>query len=88
MQATAMRKAAMAFGLAASLFAASNAEAAEPCSTTPARFNIAETLWQAAEEHPVHVTFTTRTEGVKMPAYLIAKYPDEMTSSCNMNSAS
>ena len=69
----------MAFALAASLFAASNAVAAEPCSTTPARYNIAETLWLAAEEHPVHVTFMTRSDGVKMPAYLIAKYPDEMT---------
>jgi stringent starvation protein B len=79
MQAATMRKAGMAIALAASLFAASNAVAAEPCSTTPARYNIAETLWQAAEEHPVHITFMTRSDGVKMPAYLIAKYPDEMT---------
>ena len=74
-----MRKAAIAFALAAGLFAAPAAKAAEPCSTTPARYNIAETLWQAAEEHPVHITFMTRSEGVKMPAYLVAKYPDEMT---------
>ena len=79
MQAITTRKAGMLFALAAPLFAASNAVAAEPCSTTPARFNIAETLWQAAEEHPVHITFMTRTEGVKMPAYLLAKYPDQMT---------
>jgi stringent starvation protein B len=79
MPATTTRKVAMLFALAASLFAASNAVAAEPCSTTPARFNIAETLWQAAEEHPVHITFMTRSDGVKMPAYLQEKYPNEMT---------
>ena len=79
MQTAITRKAGMLFVLMASLFAASNAVAAEPCSTTPARFNIAETLWQAAEEHPVHITFMTRSEGVKMPAYLLTKYPDEMT---------
>jgi hypothetical protein len=64
--------------LLASLFAASSA-LAEPCNTVPARYTIAETLWQAAEEHPVHITFATRAEGVKMPDYLIAKYPGEMT---------
>ena len=79
MQTATIRKAGMLFALAASLFAAPNAVATEPCSTTPARYNIAETLWQAAEEHPVHITFMTRSEGVKMPAYLIAKHPDEMT---------
>ena len=79
MQAATTKLAAMLFAFAATIFIASNAVAAEPCSTTPARFNIAETLWQAAEEHPVHITFMTRTEGVKMPAYLIEKYPNEMT---------
>ena len=43
------------------------------------KVEMAETLWQAAEDHPVHITFMTRSEGVKMPAYLAAKYPDEMT---------
>jgi stringent starvation protein B len=79
MQAAGMKKAGMVFALAAGLFAASNAVAAEPCSTTPARYNIAETLWQAAEEHPVHVTFMTRSAGVKIPTYLQEKYPNEMT---------
>ena len=73
------KKAGMLLALAASLFTAASAMAAEPCSTTPARFTIAETLWQAAEEHPVHITFMTRSEGVKMPGYLIEKYPVEMT---------
>ena len=79
MQAITTRKAGMLFAFAATLFTASHAMAAEPCSTTPARFTIAETLWQAAEEHPVHVTFMTRSDGVKMPAYLQEKYPNEMT---------
>lgn len=79
MQAATTKLAAMLFAFAATIFIASNAVAAEPCNTTPARFNIAETLWQAAEEHPVHITFMTRSEGVKMPAYLIEKYPNEMT---------
>lgn len=79
MQAAMTRKAAILFALLATMFTASRAVAAEPCSTTPARFNIAETLWHAAEEHPVHITFTTRTEGVKMPGYLLEKYPNEMT---------
>ena len=78
MQAITTRKAGMLFAFAA-MFTASHALAAEPCSTTPARFTIAETLWQAAEEHPVHVTFMTRSDGVKMPAYLQEKYPNEMT---------
>lgn len=79
MPASITRKAAILLALAVNLFAASPALTAEPCSTTPARFNIAETLWQAAEEHPVHITFMTRFEGVKMPGYLQVKYPDEMT---------
>ena len=79
MQATKIGKAGILFALAASLFAASNTVAAEPCSTTPARYNIAETLWHAAEEHPVHITFMTRSEGVKMPGYLVEKHPTEMT---------
>jgi hypothetical protein len=40
---------------------------------------MAKTLWHAAEQRPVHVTFATRAEGVKLPDYLLAKYPDEMT---------
>ena len=39
---------------------------------------MAETLWKAAEERPVDITFATKAEGVKMPAYLVAKYPEEM----------
>ena len=36
------------------------------------------TLRQAGDDHPVDVTFRTRAEGVELPAYLLAQYPDEM----------
>ena len=51
---------------------------AGPCSTLASRYEIAEKLRLAAEERPVHVTFLTNAEGVKMPGYLKAKHPDEM----------
>ena len=53
--------------------------AAEPCSTIAARYTIAETLRLAAEQRPVNVTFDTGVEGTKLPGYLKAKFPDEMT---------
>ena len=52
---------------------------AEPCGAVPARTEIATTLRQAAEARPVHVTFRTRAEGVKIPDDLLPKYPEEMT---------
>lgn len=52
---------------------------AEPCSTVASRYTIAETLRLAAEERPVNVTFDTGAEGIKLPDYLKAKFPDEMT---------
>ena len=52
---------------------------AEPCGTVASRYTIAETLRLAAEERPVNVTFDTGAEGIKLPDYLKAKFPDEMT---------
>ncbi|MFZ0841081.1 MAG: ClpXP protease specificity-enhancing factor SspB, partial [Xanthobacteraceae bacterium] len=31
------------------------------------------------DERPVTITYRTRAEGVKLPAYLLEQYPDEMT---------
>jgi hypothetical protein len=52
---------------------------AETCNTSDARYTIARTLRLAAEQRPVNVRFQTTAEGVKLPAYLRTKYPDEMT---------
>lgn len=52
---------------------------AEPCSTIASRYTIAETLRLAAEQRPVNVTFDTGAEGTRLPEYLKAKFPDEMT---------
>src|SRR4051794_31544090 len=61
------------------MVSAASSAGAEPCSTVPARYDIAATLRLAAEERPVNVTFLTKAEGVKMADYLKAKYPEEMT---------
>ena len=66
----------LVFLAATSLITRANAE---PCSATAERVEMAVSLRRATEDRPVHVTFATRTDGVKMPAYLIEKYPDEMT---------
>jgi hypothetical protein len=58
---------------------AANAAEVGPCNTPATRIEMAATLRLAAEEHPVHVTFLTKAEGVKLPAHLLSKYPDEMT---------
>jgi hypothetical protein len=50
-----------------------------PCNTKATRFEIAATLRLASEDRPVNINFRTRAEGVKVPSYLAAKYPDEMS---------
>lgn len=50
-----------------------------PCDTAAARDIMAWTLPRAGDHRPVHVTFPSRAEGVKLPDWLSAKYPDEMT---------
>ena len=52
---------------------------AMPCSETPARIEMAVSLRKADEDRPVHVTFRTRAEGVRLTPFLLEKYPDEMT---------
>jgi hypothetical protein len=52
---------------------------AEPCSAVPAHAEMAISLRKADEDRPVHVTFRTRAEGVKLAPFLLAQYPDEMT---------
>ena len=52
---------------------------AEPCSTIASRYTIAETLRLAGERRPVNVTFDTGAEGAKLPDYLKARFPAEMT---------
>ena len=54
--------------------------AADPvsCDSAEARDVMINTLRQAGDDHPVDVTFRTRAEGVELPAYLLAQYPDEM----------
>jgi hypothetical protein len=49
------------------------------CDTAAARDIMAWTLPRAGDERPVHVTFLSRAEGVKLPDWLAAQYPDEMT---------
>jgi hypothetical protein len=54
--------------------------AADPasCDSAEARDVIINTLPHAGDEHPIDVTFRTRAEGVKLPAYLLVQYPEEM----------
>ena len=63
------------------LMMTSAATAAEvgPCGTPLAKLEMAATLRLASEDRPVNINFRTRAEGVKMPAYLTAKYPDDMS---------
>ncbi len=73
----------MTTGIAALLLAAMLASPAlaEPnsCDTAAARDIMAMTLPRAGDERPVTITYRTRAEGVKLPAYLLEQYPDEMT---------
>jgi len=59
-------------------FALASPAEAEPCSHFPERIELAATLRLAAENHPVNVAFGSRAEGVTMPDWLAAQYPDEM----------
>ena len=43
------------------------------------KVEMAVTLRLASEDRPVNIKFRTRAEGVKVPSYLAAKYPDEMS---------
>jgi hypothetical protein len=66
--------------LAATLALASPARAdPNSCDTAAARDILVYTLPRAGDERPVNITFRSRAEGVKMPAYLLTQYPDEIT---------
>ena len=52
---------------------------AESCQTVASRFEIAAKTRLAAEKRPIHIRFDTRAEGVRLPDYLKAQYPNEMT---------
>jgi hypothetical protein len=52
---------------------------AKPCSEVPARVEMAGALRKAGEDRPVHITFRTTAEGVKLAPALVVRYPDEMT---------
>ena len=49
------------------------------CVTAEGRTAIVEALPRASEGRPVHITFRTRAEGVRLPEWLVAQYPNEMT---------
>ena len=66
----------LVFVAAASLITRANAG---PCSATAERVEMAVSLRRATEDRPIHISFATRADGVKIPGYLIEKYPDEMT---------
>ncbi len=57
----------------------SSAAAAEPCGFVPERQVMAQEIRRAGERRPVHITFQTGAEGVKLPAHLKAQYPEKMT---------
>jgi hypothetical protein len=76
---TTMNATASACLIAASVALASPASA-DPisCDSAEARDLIINTLPHAGDDHPIDVTFRTRAEGVKLPFYLLAQYPEEM----------
>ena len=45
----------------------------------PARVEMAGALRKADEDRPVHITFRTTAEGVKLAPFLLVRYPEEMT---------
>ena len=74
----------MKFGFLSSLAlmlipVSSAAAAPDPCGFVPELPVIAREIRQAGERRPVHITFNTGANGVKLPAHLREKYPDEMT---------
>ncbi|WP_456756494.1 MULTISPECIES: ClpXP protease specificity-enhancing factor SspB [unclassified Bradyrhizobium] len=62
--------------LAASLTAHADAE---PCNTATKRIEMRASLRRAAEDRPVNITFATRARGVKLPAAVVERYPEEIT---------
>jgi hypothetical protein len=75
----AMKTTASACLIAATVALASPAAADPgPCDSAEARGLIIKTLPRAGDDHPVDVTFRTRAEGVELPFYLLAQYPEEM----------
>lgn len=51
----------------------------EPCNTAQKRIEMTALLRRAAENRPVNITFATRADGVKLPAAVVEKYPEEIT---------
>jgi hypothetical protein len=48
------------------------------CDSPEAHDLMVRTLPRAGDDHPVDVTFRTHAEGVELPDYLLAQYPEEM----------
>ena len=72
-------KALLPFLLLLATISAASAGEIGPCNAPTTRVEMAATLRRAAEDHPVSVNFLTRAEGVKLPAHLLSKYPDDIT---------
>jgi Stringent starvation protein B len=66
--------------LIAAIAALASPAAADPisCDSAEARDLIITTLPRAGDDHPVDITFRTSADGVKLPTYLLAQYPEEM----------
>lgn len=66
--------------LIAAIVALAAPASADPvsCDSAEARDIIIKALPQAGDDHPIDVTFRTRVEGVTLPGYLLAQYPEEM----------
>ena len=73
-----MTKALLIFPLLAAILWASPSAAAA-CGDHPARTDLAATLRLATEAHPVHVAFDVRAAGVRLPGWLAAQHPEDMT---------
>jgi len=66
--------------LAATFALASQAGAGpDSCGTAAARDVMVRALPRAGDERPENITFRTRTDGVKLPVWLLEQYPDEIT---------
>ena len=50
---------------------------AVPCNDWPARVELRGALRRAAQNRPVNISFAIRAEGVSMPDWLAARYPDQ-----------
>ena len=69
-------KALLIFPMLAAILWASPA-LAEPCNDWPARVDLRGALRRAAANRPVNISFASRAEGVTMPDWLAARYPDQ-----------